>query len=82
MPMEMSSRSWHPDMRWRSSTWFITAVICYAVFVDQVFFAFILPVLPYSLPEYNGIDGNRGKVSQYNLEEYNLASRSAVLDHY
>ena len=46
--------------RWRSSTFFITAVICYAVFVDQVFFAFILPVLPYSLPERNGIAEDKG----------------------
>lgn len=50
--------------RWRSSTFFITAVICYAVFVHQVFFVFILPVLPYSLPEKNGIAEDRGEIAR------------------
>lgn len=48
---------------WRSSTFFITTVVCYAVFVDQLFFAFILPVLPYSLPERSGIAKDRGEIA-------------------
>lgn len=59
----MTSSAWTHIHGWRSSTSFITIVICYAVFVDQVFFAFILPVLPYSLPEKNGIRKERGMAS-------------------
>ncbi|KAK6438683.1 hypothetical protein LTR95_005121 [Oleoguttula sp. CCFEE 5521] len=40
---------------WRSSTPFITFVLCYAIFVDQFIFAIIVPVAPFTLEQRNHV---------------------------
>jgi len=40
----------------RSSTWFITATVCTAVFTDIFLYAMIVPVFPFSLPQRVGVD--------------------------
>ncbi|OQO10838.1 hypothetical protein B0A48_04139 [Cryoendolithus antarcticus] len=40
---------------WRSSTPFITFVLCWAIFVDQFIFAIIVPVAPFTLEQRNHV---------------------------